>query len=152
MRVRDGSARPKHLAADLGVRGRRGLRHQVIRLRRSPQRQKGIFTIFRYKQPTLLCWGRVPRIQTENYCRHRRHRTSAPKILLGRRAEALTKFLVLITVRILPRIRAYLSYRGGGDQMPLLRYFGFAGSALVLLLFGLSWFVPQPVGSLSAPE
>ena len=29
--------------------------------------------------------------------------------------------------------------------MPLLRYFGFAGSALVLLLFGLSWFVPQPV-------
>jgi hypothetical protein len=29
--------------------------------------------------------------------------------------------------------------------MPLLRYFGFVGSALVLLLFGLSWFVPQPV-------
>jgi hypothetical protein len=29
--------------------------------------------------------------------------------------------------------------------MPLLRYFGFAGGALVLLLFGLSWFVPQPV-------
>jgi hypothetical protein len=29
--------------------------------------------------------------------------------------------------------------------MPLLRYFGFAGSALVLLLFGLGWFVPQPV-------
>src|SRR4051794_31254470 len=29
--------------------------------------------------------------------------------------------------------------------MPLLRYFGFAGSALVLLLFGLSWFVPEPV-------
>src|SRR5258705_5532853 len=29
--------------------------------------------------------------------------------------------------------------------MPLLRYFGFAGSALVLLLFGLSWTVPQPV-------
>jgi hypothetical protein len=29
--------------------------------------------------------------------------------------------------------------------MPLLRYFGFAGSALVLLLFGLSWAVPQPV-------
>jgi hypothetical protein len=29
--------------------------------------------------------------------------------------------------------------------MPLLRYFGFAGSALVLLLFGLSWFLPQPV-------
>ena len=29
--------------------------------------------------------------------------------------------------------------------MPLLRYFGFAGSALVLLLFGLSWCVPQPV-------
>jgi hypothetical protein len=29
--------------------------------------------------------------------------------------------------------------------MPLLRYFGFAGSALVLLLFGLSWFVAQPV-------
>src|SRR5262245_41140926 len=29
--------------------------------------------------------------------------------------------------------------------MPLLRYFGFAGSALVLLLFGLSWSVPQPV-------
>jgi len=29
--------------------------------------------------------------------------------------------------------------------MPLLRYFGFAGSALVLLLFGLSWYFPQPV-------
>jgi hypothetical protein len=29
--------------------------------------------------------------------------------------------------------------------MPLLRYFGFAGSALVLLLFGLSRTVPQPV-------
>ena len=29
--------------------------------------------------------------------------------------------------------------------MPLLRYFGFAGSALVLLLFGLSWCFPQPV-------
>ena len=29
--------------------------------------------------------------------------------------------------------------------MPLLRYFGFAGGTLVLLLFGLSWFVPQPV-------
>jgi hypothetical protein len=29
--------------------------------------------------------------------------------------------------------------------MPLLRYFGFAGSALVLLLFGLSWFAPQPI-------
>ena len=26
--------------------------------------------------------------------------------------------------------------------MPLLRYFGFAGSALVLLLFGLSWLFP----------
>ena len=29
--------------------------------------------------------------------------------------------------------------------MPLLRYFGFVGSALVLLLFGLSWCFPQPV-------
>jgi hypothetical protein len=29
--------------------------------------------------------------------------------------------------------------------MPLLRYFGFAGGALVLLLFGLSWCFPQPV-------
>ncbi len=29
--------------------------------------------------------------------------------------------------------------------MPLLRYFGFAGSALILLLFGLSWYFPQPV-------
>ena len=29
--------------------------------------------------------------------------------------------------------------------MPLLRYFGFAGSALVLLLFGLSWCFSQPV-------
>jgi len=27
--------------------------------------------------------------------------------------------------------------------MPLLRYFGFAGGALVLLLFGLSWYFPQ---------
>ena len=29
--------------------------------------------------------------------------------------------------------------------MPLLRYIGFAGSALVLLLFGLSWCFSQPV-------
>ena len=29
--------------------------------------------------------------------------------------------------------------------MPLLRYFGFAGGALVLLLFGLSWCAPQPI-------
>jgi hypothetical protein len=29
--------------------------------------------------------------------------------------------------------------------MPLLRYFGFAGGALVLLLFGISWCFPQPV-------
>ena len=29
--------------------------------------------------------------------------------------------------------------------MPLLRYFGFVGSALVTLLFGLSWCFPQPV-------
>ena len=28
--------------------------------------------------------------------------------------------------------------------MPLLRYFGFAGGAPVLLLFGLSWCFPQP--------
>jgi hypothetical protein len=29
--------------------------------------------------------------------------------------------------------------------LPLLRYFGFVGSALVTLLFGLSWCFPQPV-------
>ena len=29
--------------------------------------------------------------------------------------------------------------------MPLLGYFGFGGSALVILLFGLSWCFPQPV-------
>ena len=29
--------------------------------------------------------------------------------------------------------------------MPLLRYFGFAGSAAILLLLGLSWSVPQPI-------
>jgi hypothetical protein len=29
--------------------------------------------------------------------------------------------------------------------MPLLRYFGLVGSALLLLLFGLSWYLPQPV-------
>jgi hypothetical protein len=29
--------------------------------------------------------------------------------------------------------------------MPLLRYLGFAGSALVLSLFGFSWYFPQPV-------
>jgi hypothetical protein len=28
--------------------------------------------------------------------------------------------------------------------MPLLRYIGFAGSSLVLVLFGLSWFFPEP--------
>jgi hypothetical protein len=31
--------------------------------------------------------------------------------------------------------------------MPLMRYFGFVGSALVLLLIGIGWFFPQP-----APE
>jgi hypothetical protein len=29
--------------------------------------------------------------------------------------------------------------------MPLMRYFGFVGSALLLLLFGLNWYLPQPV-------
>jgi hypothetical protein len=29
--------------------------------------------------------------------------------------------------------------------MPLLRYFGFVGSALLLLLFALDWYLPQPV-------
>jgi hypothetical protein len=29
--------------------------------------------------------------------------------------------------------------------MPLLRFFGFAGGALILSLFGLSWYFPQPV-------
>jgi hypothetical protein len=28
--------------------------------------------------------------------------------------------------------------------MPLLRYFGFVGSALLVLLFGLNWYLPQP--------
>lgn len=29
--------------------------------------------------------------------------------------------------------------------MPVMRYFGFVGSALLLLLFGFNWFLPQPV-------
>jgi hypothetical protein len=29
--------------------------------------------------------------------------------------------------------------------MPLMRYFGFVGSALLLLLFGLDSYLPQPV-------
>jgi len=29
--------------------------------------------------------------------------------------------------------------------MPLMNYFGFVGSALVLLLLGLNWFLPQAV-------
>jgi len=29
--------------------------------------------------------------------------------------------------------------------MPLMRYFGFVGSALLLLLFVLDWYLPQPV-------
>lgn len=29
--------------------------------------------------------------------------------------------------------------------MPLMKYFGFVGSALVILLFGMSWGFPQPV-------
>jgi hypothetical protein len=29
--------------------------------------------------------------------------------------------------------------------MPLMRYFGFVGSALLLLLFGLNWYLPPPV-------
>ena len=28
--------------------------------------------------------------------------------------------------------------------MPLMKYFGFVGSALVLLLLGLGWYLPQP--------
>jgi hypothetical protein len=32
----------------------------------------------------------------------------------------------------------------GGDPMPLIKYFGFVGSALVLLLIGLGWCFPQP--------
>ena len=29
--------------------------------------------------------------------------------------------------------------------MPLIKYFGFVGSALVVLLFGMSWCFPQPI-------
>ena len=29
--------------------------------------------------------------------------------------------------------------------MPVMRYFGFVGSALLLLLLGLDWYLPQPV-------
>jgi hypothetical protein len=32
----------------------------------------------------------------------------------------------------------------GGDPMPLIRYFGFVGTSLVLLLLGLGWFLPEP--------
>src|SRR5215471_4161909 len=32
----------------------------------------------------------------------------------------------------------------GGDPMPLIRYFGFVGTGLVLLLIGLDWCFPQP--------
>jgi hypothetical protein len=32
----------------------------------------------------------------------------------------------------------------GGDPMPLIRYFGFVGTGLVLLLVGLDWYFPQP--------
>jgi hypothetical protein len=32
----------------------------------------------------------------------------------------------------------------GGDPMPLIRYFGFVGTGLVLLLIGLGWCFPQP--------
>ena len=40
--------------------------------------------------------------------------------------------------------------------MPLIKYFGFVGSALVILLFGMSWCFPQPVpdpipGSIDRP-
>jgi len=28
--------------------------------------------------------------------------------------------------------------------MPLVKYFGFVGSALVMLLLGVSWYFPQP--------
>src|SRR3974390_237064 len=33
----------------------------------------------------------------------------------------------------------------GGDPMPLIKYFGFVGSALVLLLIGFGWYFPQPL-------
>ena len=29
--------------------------------------------------------------------------------------------------------------------MPLMRYFGFVGSALLMLLLGLNWFLPQAI-------
>src|SRR5262245_39343873 len=32
----------------------------------------------------------------------------------------------------------------GGDPMPLIRYFGFVGTGLVLLMVGLDWCFPQP--------
>jgi hypothetical protein len=36
--------------------------------------------------------------------------------------------------------------------MPLMKYFCFVGSALVLLLFGLDWFLPRPVSDPSRWE
>src|SRR5262245_20491743 len=36
----------------------------------------------------------------------------------------------------------------GGDPMPLIRYFVFVGTGLVLLLIGLGWCFPQPTAEL----
>src|SRR5262249_798612 len=39
----------------------------------------------------------------------------------------------------------------GGAPMPLIKYFGFVGSALVLLLIGSGWCFPQPPSEPPAP-
>jgi len=41
-------------------------------------------------------------------------------------------------------MKAYLSSRGGGGQMPLIKYVVFVGSALVLLLLSMNWLLPDP--------
>src|SRR6476620_6205067 len=41
-------------------------------------------------------------------------------------------------------MKAYLSSRGGGGKMPLMKYVFFVGSALVLLLLAMNWYLPDP--------
>ena len=87
MRARDRSARhPERSGSPRHSWAARASSPSHPRLQRSPQHQKIHVHAFSVtSSQSCFVWGRVPRIQTENYCRHRRHRTSAPKILLGRR-------------------------------------------------------------------
>ena len=69
--------------------------------------------------------------------------TSIDKVDLAHGTADNHVFCFNLPLRLHQRYR--LTGRLAETAMPLMKYFGFVGTALVILLFGMSWCFPQPV-------